>query len=202
MSLDTVMLIIIVMYSVILHEISHGYVALWCGDNTAKYANRLTLNPWPHVDTVGTIILPVIGVMSGLGVFGYAKGVPVNMYNLNTKLKEFLVSAAGIITNLFLALIFILIYKYNYEYNFISEIYNNLILKAAIINIGLAFFNLLPIPPFDGMQILRSIFPSLKHKYQHIEHNPAFMIGAIIFAMFIFSFIYSDLVNFILSIFL
>lgn len=190
---DTAIYIAIVIYSIILHEVAHGYVAKLCGDKTAERAGRLTLNPVPHIDIFGSVILPIIAVMSGTGVFGWAKGVPVNPYNLNTKTKEFLVSVAGIFTNLLLAIIFLFLIKFS----IFPEVYNELFIKIAVVNIGLGFFNLLPIPPFDGMSILRSIFPNLKHKYQFIEHNPMVMIGTVLFAGYIFSFFYRDILEFI-----
>ncbi len=198
MTTDTILYICIVIYSIILHEIAHGYVAKLCGDRTAEDAGRLTLNPGPHLDPIGSVILPVTAVLSGFGVFGWAKGVPVNLYNLNgSKIKEFLISVAGIVTNLILATIFLLLIKFNV----IPEIYSNLLIKAATVNIGLAFFNLLPIPPFDGMSILRAFFPSLKHKYQHLEHNPVALIVIILVASFLFSFIYKDILDFVFGIF-
>ncbi|MCX8513757.1 MAG: site-2 protease family protein [Candidatus Pacebacteria bacterium] len=77
--------ILVILFSVILHEISHGYVAYLFGDNTAKYAGRLTLNPQPHIDIFGTIILPAICALLKLPIFGYAKPVPVNGYNIKNK---------------------------------------------------------------------------------------------------------------------
>jgi Zn-dependent protease len=199
MNIDMIIYIGIVIYSIILHEIAHGFTAYLCGDNTAKDSNRLTLNPVPHIDPVGSVLIPVGAVLMGYGVFGWAKGVPVNIYNLGgSRLKEFLVSAAGVITNLILASIFLLLIKYGVG----GPVYQELFFKVAIVNIGLGFFNLLPIPPFDGMSILRSIFPSLKHKYQGLEHNPASMIIAILAGSFLFSFIYSDIVRFVTNLFL
>ncbi len=198
MSFDIVIYIVIVIYSIILHEIAHGYVAFLCGDNTAKHAGRLSLNPAPHIDPVGSVIIPVSAVLMGFGVFGWAKGVPVNMANLGgSRLKEFFVSAAGIFTNLLLATLFLLLIKFGIG----GEIYKDLFFKVAIVNIGLGFFNLLPIPPFDGMGILRSIFPSLNHRFQHLEYNPASMILAILAGSYLFSFIYRDIVDFIFRIF-
>ena len=198
MTTDTIIYIAIVIYSIILHEIAHGYVAKLCGDKTAENEGRLTLNPLPHLDPIGSVILPVTAVLSGFGVFGWAKGVPVNLYNLNgSKIKEFLISVAGIVTNLILATIFLLLIKFS----ILPEVYNDLFKKAAIVNIGLAFFNLLPIPPFDGMSMLRAIFPSLKHKYQNIEHNPVILIAVILVASFLFSFIYKDILDFVFGIF-
>ena len=198
MTPDNIIYIIIIIYSIILHEIAHGYIAKLCGDDTAERAGRLTLNPAPHIDPIGSVLLPVIAVMSGTGVFGWAKGVPVNIYNLNgSKIKEFFVSAAGIVTNLLLATMFLLLIKFSV----FPQVYNDLFLKIAIVNIGLGFFNLLPIPPFDGMSMLRAIFPSLKHKYQAFEHSPVAMIITILAASYVFSFIYKDIIGFIFKIF-
>jgi Zn-dependent protease len=195
--IDTIIYICIVIYSIILHEIAHGYIAYLCGDDTAKNANRLTLNPVPHIDPVGSILLPVIAVSSGFGVFGWAKGVPINLYYLNTKMKQFLVSSAGIVTNFIIATIFLFLIKFGIG----GVAYQDLFFKVAIVNIGLGFFNLIPIPPFDGMSILRSFFPGLGHRYQHLEHNPVVMIGAILVASKIFSLIYPDIIKFVMSIF-
>ena len=194
---DTLLYIAIIIYSIILHEIAHGWVALKCGDVTAKYAGRLTLNPIPHLDIFGSILLPIVSILNGWGVFGWAKGVPVNMYALNNRWKEFAVSVAGIATNLLIATLFLTLIKFG----LFGEGYQKLFLNIAIVNIGLGFFNLIPIPPFDGMQILRAFFPALKHKFQSFEHNPLSMIVAILVAGQIFGYFYKDLIAFILNIF-
>lgn len=199
MNIDTIIYIAIVIYSIILHEIAHGWTAYIFGDNTARDADRLTLNPVPHIDPIGSILVPVTAVIAGFGVFGWAKGVPVNLHNLGaSKFKEFMVSAAGIITNILLAIIFLMLIRFGIG----GEVYRELFFKVVVVNIGLAFFNLLPIPPFDGMSILRSIFPGLKHKFQSFEHNPASMIIAILVGSYLFSFIYRDIVVFFTNIFL
>jgi Zn-dependent protease len=194
---DTLIYIAIVIYSIILHEIAHGYVAYLCGDNTAKNANRLTLNPVPHIDPVGSIILPIIAVLSGFGVFGWAKGVPVNLYNLGSKLKQFMVAAAGVLTNLLIASLFLFLIKFGIGGLGMQEIF----FKVAIVNIGLGFFNLLPIPPFDGMSMLRSVFPKLGHRYEHLEHNPVAMIISILIASKVFGMIYPSIITFVIVLF-
>jgi Zn-dependent protease len=199
MNIDTIIYIAIVIYSIILHEIAHGWTAYIFGDNTARDADRLTLNPVPHIDPIGSVLVPVSAVLMGFGVFGWAKGVPINLHNLGaSKFKEFMVSAAGIITNILLAIIFLMLIKFGIG----GEVYREIFFKVVVVNIGLAFFNLLPIPPFDGMSILRSIFPRLKHKFQNFEHNPASMIVAILIGSYLFSFIYRDIVNVFVKIFL
>ena len=194
-SMELVVYVVIVIYSIILHELGHGYVAKLCGDDTAQRAGRITLNPIPHIDWVGSIILPVTAVLGGFGVLGWAKGVPIDPRNLDTRLKEFLVSSAGIITNVLIACLFIGLLKLQTG----DLAYGQVFLKVIIVNLGLALFNLLPIPPFDGLQILRSIFPQLKHKYQYIEHHPIAMIVTVIIAVQIFSWFYVDLLRFILN---
>ncbi len=101
MTLETFLYIGIVIYSIILHEIAHGYTAYMFGDNTARRAGRLSLNPLPHLDPVGSVLLPLMAVTSGFGVFGWAKPVPIDPGYLNTKLKDIAVSAAGILTNFY-----------------------------------------------------------------------------------------------------
>ncbi|HEY4500581.1 MAG TPA: site-2 protease family protein [Candidatus Paceibacterota bacterium] len=100
--------LIVLLFSVVIHEISHGYAALFLGDRTAEYAGRLTLNPIKHIDLVGTIILPVISLLlPGSFLFGWAKPVPYNPYNLrNQRWGEAIVAAAGPLSNILLALIF------------------------------------------------------------------------------------------------
>ena len=196
MTLETFLYIGIVIYSIILHEIAHGYTAYTFGDNTAKREGRLSLNPLPHLDPVGSVLLPLMAVVSGFGVFGWAKPVPIDPSYLNTKFKDILVSAAGILTNFLLCFIFLLIVKLD-----IAPIYNKLLLMAASVNLGLGIFNLLPFPPFDGLQILRAVFPKLKHKFIHFEYNPAAMITSILIAGYVFSLFFPAVLNFIFGLF-
>lgn len=139
------------LYSVILHEIAHGLVASWFGDNTAKYSGRLTLNPMAHLDPVGTLMLFFVG-------FGWAKPVPVNYNNLNnSRLGIMAVALAGCITNILLATVAIFLMQ--------LQVFNTnpafaTILPIVIkINIILAAFNLIPIPPLDGSKVLMGFLP-------------------------------------------
>jgi Zn-dependent protease len=139
------------LYSVILHEIAHGLVASWFGDNTAKYSGRLTLNPMAHLDPMGTLMLFFVG-------FGWAKPVPVNYNNLNnSRLGIMAVALAGCITNILLATVAIFlmqlqVFKSNPAFATIFPI----VIK---INIILAAFNLIPIPPLDGSKVLMGFLP-------------------------------------------
>lgn len=192
MNIEMFIYIGIVIYSIILHEIAHGYAALLCGDTTAKRAGRLTLNPGPHIDPIGSVALPLMAVLSGFGVFGWAKPVPIDPGYLTTKAKEVFVSVAGIATNLALCFIFLILIKSNF-----LSVYNSLFIKIAVVNLGLGLFNLIPIPPFDGMHILRAIFPRLKSFATELEYNPLSMIVAILVAGYLFSLFFSDIANFV-----
>jgi Zn-dependent protease len=157
--------IIPLVIAIVFHEVAHGLVARYYGDMTAANAGRLTLNPIRHVDPVGTIILPLILAVAGAPVFGWAKGVPVNDQKMrNPRWNMVVVAAAGPLSNIILALIgaglivvlsiatkeggggvanFVLLNLYNF----------------IAINLFLALFNMLPIPPFDGSKVLAGILP-------------------------------------------
>lgn len=178
---ETFFQIIVIVYSVVLHEIAHGYAAYAFGDKTAFYQNRLTLNPLPHIDMVGSIIVPGLLILSGSSILaGWAKPVPVSEHNLNPyKLGSFTVAIAGVLVNLALMLIFTIIGALMVDPNI-----KYLCSIVAITNLGLAIFNLIPIPPADGYRII-SIFLAwdIKRKIESfLQQN--FLISIII-AIFI-----------------
>ncbi|MBW3644255.1 MAG: site-2 protease family protein [Actinobacteria bacterium] len=153
--------------SVILHEVSHGVVALWYGDDTAKQAGRLTLNPLPHIDPFGTIILPVLLSLGGLGAFGYAKPVPVQPNRLRDPRQHSLyVSLVGPAVNIVLAALAVLVYRTFFEV-FRSgggilldpSLAARVVFFFGLINVILAVFNLLPIPPLDGSAMVERVLP-------------------------------------------
>ncbi len=158
--------------SVILHEVSHGWVALAFGDDTAKRAGRLTLNPLAHVDIVGTIIVPVVMVLSGLGAFGWAKPVPVNVSRLRSPRNHaVLVSLAGPAVNLALAALSLGLYRFVVPQSdklgvmFTGDIVNQptwaqVVFFLGYVNVILAVFNLIPLPPLDGSAVLERLFPA------------------------------------------
>jgi len=158
----------VLLFSIIIHEVAHGYVALRNGDPTARMLGRITLNPIPHIDPIGTILLPLLLLASGAGIlFGWARPVPVNPRNYrNYRWGELTVSAAGPLSNLALAVLF----------SFLLHLvpFNLGLMKMALwgvqINIFLALFNLIPIPPLDGSHIL-GIFlpPNLARLYAYLE---------------------------------
>ena len=147
--------------SVVIHEVSHGFVALRFGDKTALYAGRLTLNPLKHLDMFGSIILPAFLVLTHSSfLFGWAKPVPYNPNNLtNRKWGTIAVASAGILANLFLAVFFGLILRFSLN-SVVSANFIFIISSIVLVNLGLAIFNLVPIPPLDGSKILFSLLPS------------------------------------------
>jgi len=150
----------VLIFSVIIHEISHGAVASHLGDQTAKNAGRLTLNPLRHIDFVGTIILPIFLILTtGRGI-GWAKPVPINPYNFrDQKYGSLKVAIAGPASNLLIALIFGLLMRFTLSFNFLSPAFFQAIYFIVSVNILLAVFNLMPVPPLDGSHIFFSLLP-------------------------------------------
>ncbi|MCK5022173.1 MAG: site-2 protease family protein [Candidatus Pacebacteria bacterium] len=165
MEINFLFTIIILLASVIIHEVAHGYSAYMLGDPTAKHAGRLTLNPLAHIDLMGSIIVPLLAFMSAGFMFGWAKPVPYNPYNLsNQKWGSAIVAVAGPASNILVAIIFGLLIRFS----IFSGIGNTIFLEAAqmvvLLNLVLAVFNLVPIPPLDGSKILFTLLP-----YRYIE---------------------------------
>jgi Zn-dependent protease len=159
---------VVLLFSVIVHEVAHGYVALMNGDPTAKMLGRITLNPGPHIDPVGTILIPLILLLSQAGIlFGWAKPVPVNPLNYrHYRWGEITVSAAGPLSNLALAVCFALLLRLGVGGPGLMK----LAYFGVSINIFLALFNLVPIPPLDGSHILAILLPrDLARVYAYLE---------------------------------
>ncbi len=167
--------ILVLLFSAILHEISHGFSAKLQGDNTAEAAGRLTLNPLPHLDLFGSIILPLLLAIPALFgapafIIGWAKPVPFNPNHLrNPRWGTALVALAGPLTNIFIAIFFGAILRISYLFSNLPASLNMFLMLIIWINLLLAVFNSIPIPPLDGSKILFSVFPFLGIDSRRIE---------------------------------
>ncbi len=186
------MVVVIIIFSAIVHEVMHGVAADWLGDKTARYAGRLTLNPLSHLDPFGSVILPMLLVFSGSPIFfGYAKPVPYNPYNLRSdglfaRFSEAIVAIAGPLSNLALAIIFGLLIRAN----IFGATTNGILLLVVVVNVALMMFNMLPIPPLDGSKVFASILPrGLAHSYARLRHtlerNP--LIGMVVVVVLVYA---------------
>lgn len=166
--------LVILLFAIVIHECAHAWMASRCGDNTARYAGRITLNPLPHIDPIGTIIFPLLLILSRSPfVIGWAKPVPINPYNFNDPRVDLArVGASGPLSNIGLAIISSFL-VWIFTYLPIGEIKNSLIiilLFSVLINLLLAVFNLIPVPPLDGSQILSGLLPThLAMRYETIR---------------------------------
>ncbi len=163
----------ILCFSIVLHECAHGWAANKLGDPTAKLRGRLTLNPLKHVDIVGTVIVPMslfllhaFGFSKSLFILGWAKPVPVNFRRLNNPKRDMvLVALAGPAVNILLAFLFSLVLKLN-----VSDVFQKALEYAVIINLILAIFNMIPVPPLDGSRVVMGIMPEqLSRWYAYLE---------------------------------
>ena len=159
--------ILIVLFSVVIHEVSHGYMANILGDPTAKMQGRLTLNPLKHLDPLGSIILPALLYFTGAPVIGWAKPVPFNPYNLGAgKWGPAIVAIIGPMANVIVAVFFSILIRLNISFALVPAVFNDLSILIVSLNIVLAIFNLVPIPPLDGSKVL---FSALPYKLRYIE---------------------------------
>lgn len=166
--LETLFLIAILVISVIIHEVAHGVAANLLGDPTARMAGRLTLNPIPHIDPIGSIFVPLIlSLLPGGIIIGWAKPVPYNPYNLRAKRwGPALVAGAGPAVNIVLALLTAFVLRGSFALGLsLSVAALSFLSSIVLINLILAFFNLIPIPPLDGSRILTALLP---YRYRYI----------------------------------
>ncbi len=185
--LTFIIIALIFIFSVIIHEVSHGLAALWLGDPTAKYMGRLTLNPISHVDPIGSILVPAITFIAGGFIFGWAKPVPYNPYNLrDQKYGPALVGAAGPVSNIAIALVFGFFLRILLVTGKVSVSDGGLVATvfayAIMINILLAFFNLIPFPPLDGSKLLFAVLPIREETKLRLEQMGMIFLFILIYA--------------------
>lgn len=182
--------VIVLVISVIVHEVAHGWAANALGDPTAKLQGRLSLNPIRHVDPIGSILVPAVLVLTNSSfLFGWAKPVPYNPYNLsNQRWGEAIVGVAGVAVNLFLALLFAGIARFAFGAGMVE--FGTLASLVVLVNLSLGIFNLLPIPPLDGFTVLRGILPfRASMKLREIEDRvQAGGILSLVLILFLFSY--------------
>ncbi|RKY99411.1 MAG: site-2 protease family protein [Ignavibacteriae bacterium] len=201
--INFLMFLPIFLLSISVHEYSHAFFANKYGDDTAKKLGRLTLNPFKHIDLVGSVIMPLAAFASGFALIGWAKPVPVDRRNFSDPLKnDAVVSFAGPLSNFILsALLFVLFIISVNIFGEQNSIISNLLWYGVFLNVFLFAFNLLPIPPLDGSHILFDLFPNkLTAKYLNLG-----LYGSLLLLVFIFSplwGIFMKIVNFILQLFL
>ncbi|MHB1330464.1 MAG: site-2 protease family protein [Minisyncoccota bacterium] len=186
MSIEFVFQIAVLIMSVVIHEVSHGFAARFYGDHTAEYEGRLTLNPAKHIDPFGSVVVPALSYLLSGFVFGWAKPVPYNPHNLKPgRWPEAFVALAGPLSNLVLAIIFGLALRFtgNPSMEFFT-----ITATIVYVNILLAVFNLMPIPPLDGSKILFSIFPDSVYRFRNFFERYGLLL-VILFIFFAWSFV-------------
>ena len=197
--IDLIKTIGVLTISVILHEVSHGYMAYFLGDDTAKNEGRLSLNPIRHIDLQGLLLPLMFILLRSPIIIGSAKPVPINYYKLkNKRLSIFLVSIAGISMNLLIAIISTMILKLIMVNSTFMLYFYIILSRFAVQNIVLFVFNLFPIPPLDGSKIALTVFPKTFAKpYYFLEKNPI-----ISFAILYFLLAYTDIFEYLYKIIL
>ena len=192
MDLYQIAMIVALIISVVIHEMAHGYAANWLGDPTARLAGRLSPNPIVHMDPLMSVILPALLIFSGSPIlFGAAKPVPYNPYNLrNQKWGEAMVAFAGPLANILIAVVFAVLVRLA-DVLSLPGTFVSLAIGIIVLNIFLAFFNLVPIPPHDGSKILPKLLPhDLAMKYEgfrnYFERNVGFGFALVILVFIVF----------------
>lgn len=168
LSSQSALFFIILIPTIIIHEVTHGVVALWCGDTTARDARRLSLNPLRHIDPIGTVVVPILLILTTGVAFGWARPVPVNVHRLrHPRNQEVLVSLAGPAVNIVIAVIMGILLRVVGNANVLSllpfsswPIIDQILMLAGFTNIVIAVFNLIPIPPLDGSVLLERLLPA------------------------------------------
>lgn len=208
MNASIILALPVLLMAIVIHEVSHGFVAYKLGDSTAKMAGRLTLNPLAHIDLFGTILLPALLIFINSPIlFGWAKPVPVNFYALkNPKRDSIYVALAGPVSNvlmaLFFTLLFWLIHFTGLDLTQLLEALSLMCLYGVQINIIFALFNLIPVLPLDGGRVLAGLLPSrLAYKYSKLEPYGMYIVILLLFigALNIIVSISNPITNFLLG---
>lgn len=189
MSSSIILALPVLLLAIVIHEVSHGYIAYLLGDFTAKRAGRLTLNPIAHIDLFGTILLPALLIFVHSPIlFGWAKPVPVNFYALrNPKKDSIYVAIAGPISNILMAVFFASLLWLTSSVNIANisifvEDFRLMCLYGVQINIIFALFNLIPILPLDGGRVLAGLLPTkLSYKYSKLEPYGMYIVILLLF---------------------
>lgn len=170
--------IVIVILSIILHEIAHGFVANVLGDPTARLQGRLTLNPLPHLDPIGSVLIPgILALTHSPFLFGWAKPVPYNPYQLRGgRWGEALVAAAGPATNLLIAFLFAIPLRFAGALG-PSELVLSVSVLVIVANLSLAILNLIPLPPIDGSKIVRALLPGMLGEFYASLERMTYALG-------------------------
>ena len=180
-----IFILIVLLFSIMIHEIAHGSVAYYLGDPTAKYSGRLTLNPLKHLDPFGSVLLPLMLFIISAGkgpIFGWAKPVPINPYNFrDQKWGTLKVSIAGPLSNFLIAIIFSLVIRFIP----LSLTLLTLFSIIALYNFAWGLFNLIPVPPLDGYHILSSLLPERFSGFKMLlrQYSLAFLLLFILFGI-------------------
>ncbi len=175
---------VVFLLSLTVHECAHAWMAERVGDPTARYLGRVTLNPVPHIDPVGTILFPLIAYTTGAWLFGWAKPVPYNPLNLrDRKTGEILIAAAGPFSNVILVAVFLILAKITFQTSLGNSLGDMAAPIAKVMEVGirlniiLAVFNMIPVPPLDGSKILMNLLPdSIAESYAQIPDWSGFIV--------------------------
>lgn len=181
---DLLIALPVLIFSVVVHEYAHGWVARTQGDHTAEMLGRLTLNPIPHLDPIGSILVPgLLALLPGGIVLGWAKPVPVNPRNFrNYRRGDILVSLAGVVSNLLLAILFTIILAVVVRTLGPASIVTAMLTYGILINFVLMLFNLIPIPPLDGSHVLYHLLPAeLGSRYRQIGPYGIFVLFGLLY---------------------
>ena len=190
--INSIFYILVLIMSVVIHEIAHGYAALHYGDHTAEYQGRLTLNPIKHLDLYGSILLPVLLIVTHAPfLIGWAKPVPYNPANFKPeerRMASIWVAAAGILANIAIAMFFSAIIRLADVVSFIPESFIPLAGTIVLLNIVLAIFNLIPIPPLDGSKILFGVLGYKSYRFERFFEKYSIFV-LLFFVFFLWQFI-------------